>query len=300
MLVGPDRIRWRSRVFSAFPVPNRSNKSRTLLAGCIATAAVVVGVGAPAEGAKLGQTARTPAPACPKSPCQAVGRTTALQLVADGQRGPFKARADGRVVGWAVNLGSPNAEQRTFFGDFFASGALGMVPTARIAVLKRTSEDREYKLKAQGPVMDLSSQLGSYSVYTLAEPLRIRAGEFVGLTVPTWSTSFAVELDRTSNIWRASREDGACEAENDIKAGKAQQKVGSTRTYACDYSTARVLYWAFYEPKKAGGEGEGKAAAEAAAGAMKVEAAGAAAMKAAAAGETARSAVQRSGYLYAG
>ncbi len=181
-----------------------------------------------------------------------------MQLVADGRRGPFKARSDGRVVAWAIDLAEPNQEQRTFFGDFFTSASLGVTPTARIAVLKRTGEERDYKLKAQGPVMDLSTSLGGYNVFTLAEPLKIRAGEFVALSVPTWSTSFAVELDRTSNIWRASREDGACEAENDIKAGKAQQKIGSTRTYACDYSTARVLYWAFYEPKNAGGgEGEG-------------------------------------------
>lgn len=224
---------------------------RPLAATGALLAALIVGLAtAPAEGAKLGQTARTPQPACPKSPCQAVGSTTAIQLVADGQRGRFKARSDGRVVAWAVDLAAPNREQRTFFGDFFASQALGMSPTARISVLKRKGEERDYKLKAQSPVVDLSSALGSYTVFTLAERLPIRKGEFLALTVPTWATSFAVELGRTSNIWRASRQEGACEAEADIKAGKPQQNVGSTRVYACDYSTARVLYWGFYQPKK--------------------------------------------------
>lgn len=222
------------------------------LGAAAAVAAVAFAFGASADAAKLGQTARTPVPACPKSPCQAVGRTTAIQLVADGRRAPFKARSDGRVVAWAIDLSQPNQEQRTFFGDFFASSALGTRPTARIAVVKRKGDGRDYKLKGQGPVMDLTSSMGSYQVFTLTDPLPIRKGEFLALTLPTWAPSFAVNLERTSNIWRASRADGACQAEDDIKAGKAQQKVGSTREYGCDYSTARVLYWGFYETKRQG------------------------------------------------
>ena len=221
-----------------------------VLFGAAAAAAAAFALGGTADAAKLGQTARAPAPACPKSPCQAVGRTTAIQLVADGRRAPFKARSDGKVVAWAIDLSQPNQEQRTFFGDFFTSSALGTRPTARIAVVKRTGDARQYKLKGQGPVMDLSSTMGSYQVFTLADPLTIHKGEFLALTIPTWAPSFAVNLNRTSNIWRASREEGRCQAEDDIKAGKAQQNVGSTREYGCDYSTARVLYWGFYEPKQ--------------------------------------------------
>jgi hypothetical protein len=220
------------------------------LCSVAAAATLAFAIGGSADAAKLGQTARTPGPACPKSPCQAVGRTTAIQLVADGRRAPFKARKAGRVVGWAIDLSQPNQEQRTFFGDFFTSNALGTRPTARIAVVKRKGDARQYKLKGQGPVMDLTSSMGSYQVFTLADPLPIRKGEFLALTIPTWAPAFAVNLNRTSNIWRASREDGRCQAEDDIKAGKAQQNVGSTRQYGCDYSTARVLYWGFYEPKK--------------------------------------------------
>lgn len=210
----------------------------------------IAGVLASSAGAAvLGQTQRTPGPACPKSPCQAVGRTTALQIVADGQRAPFKARKDGKVVAWAVRLANPNKEQTEFFGDFFASENLGMRPTARIAVIKRKGDDRKYKLKGQSPVMDLTSSLGSYQVFTLTDPLRIRKGEFLALTIPTWAPSFAIELNRTSNIWRASRAQGKCQSEGDIKSGKAQQKVGSTRSYGCDYTTARVLYWGFLAPE---------------------------------------------------
>jgi len=203
-----------------------------------------------AEAAKLGQTNRTPPPACPKSPCQAVGRTTAIQLVADGKRGVFKARQPGKLVAWAIDLSAPNKEQRAFFSDFFTSQVFGAKPTARIAVLRRKGKGRDYKLTQQGPVVDLTSALGSYQVFTLSKPLRMRKGEFLALTIPTWAPAFAVDLNRTSNIWRASRVNGKCQNEDDIKAGKAHQKVGSTREYGCDYSTARVLYWGFYEPKR--------------------------------------------------
>jgi hypothetical protein len=229
------------------PLSRTSTRLTTLAvaAGLLISASAVSG----ADAAKLGQTPRSPTPACPKSPCQAVGRTTALQLVADGQRAPFKARKDGKIVAWALDLSRPTKDQRSFFSDFFQSNALGMKPTARVAVLKRKGKGRNYKLKRQGPVIDLSSSLGSYQVFTLTDPLRIRKGEFMALTIPTWASSFAVDLNRTSNIWRASRADGHCTADNDIKTGKAQQKVGSVREYGCDYSTARVLYWGFYEPK---------------------------------------------------
>ena len=227
------------------------------LAAASAVGALSIGFAGDADAAKLGQTARTPAPACPKSPCQAVGRTTAIQLVADGRRAPFKARSSGRLVAWAVDLSEPNEEQRTFFGDFFASTALGTQPTARIAVVKRKGDGRDYKLKGQGPVVNLASSMGTYQVFTLTDPLPIRKGEFLALSIPTWAPAFAVNLNRTSNIWRASRDEGRCQAEADIKAGKAQQKVGSTRQYGCDYSTARVLYWGFYEATRGGGGGGG-------------------------------------------
>ena len=220
------------------------------LLGAALAAVLALALGSSADAAKLGQTSRTPAAACPKSPCQAVGRTTAIQLVADGRRAPFKARANGRVVGWAIDLSEPNQEQRTFFGDFFASGALGTQPAARISVVKRKGDGREYKLKGQGPVVNLASSMGAYQVFTLTDPIPIRKGEFLALTIPTWAPTFAVNLNRTSNIWRASRTQGHCQAEEDIKAGKAHQNVGSTREYGCDYSTARVLYWGFYEPKR--------------------------------------------------
>jgi hypothetical protein len=196
----------------------------------------------------LGNTGRTPEPSCPKTPCEAVGSVTGFQMVADGTRAPFKAREDGFIVGWAVDLSDPNKSQTNFFADFYQSNAFGTTPTARISVLKRKNE-RNYKLKAQSPVVTLGSVLGTKQTFTLTNPLKIRKGEFLALTIPTWAPSFAVNQSGPTNVWRSSRVEGKCSGTANIKAGKPQQKVGSERSYGCDYKTARLLYWGYYTPR---------------------------------------------------
>jgi hypothetical protein len=171
-------------------------------------------------------------------------------MMADGVRPLFKAREDGFLVGWAIDLSRPKDSETNFFGDFYQSDAFGMTPTARIAVIKRKDE-RNYKLKAQSPVVGLNSVLGTKQTFTLTDPLKIRKGEFLALTIPTWAPSFAVGLSQQANLWRSSRVDGQCGATdpNQIKNGKPQQKVGSTRSYGCDYKGARLMYWGFYTPR---------------------------------------------------
>jgi hypothetical protein len=205
----------------------------------------------------LGTTDRAPAPECPRSPCEAVGRTTGFQLMADGERAPFKVRESGSLVAWAIDLSKPRESQRSFFGDFYESTQLGTSPTARISVIKRAGDGRQYKLKGQSPIVDLTSSLGSRQTFTLTDPLRLRKGDMVALTIPTWAPAFAVDLAGRANRWRSSRNDGECTSRGDIRKGKPQQNVGSEREYGCDYSGARLLYWAYYTPRGGGGGGQG-------------------------------------------
>ncbi len=219
---------------------------------CMLTAGIT---GAGATAAKtLGKTNRSPEPSCPKNgpneSCEAVGSVSGIQLLADGSRGIFKAREDGKLVAWALDLSKPKSSEFDFFGDFYESGQFGVAPTARISVLKR-KDARDYKLKAQSPVVGLNSVLGTNQTFTLSDPLKIRKGEFLALTIPTWAPAFGVGLSGDGNLWRSSRDAGQCGANdpNQIKNGKPQQKVGSTREYGCDYKGARLLYWGFYVPK---------------------------------------------------
>jgi hypothetical protein len=235
--------------------------SRTFFVAVLATACMLtagVGVAGAVKAKTLGKTNRTPPASCPANTpddpgadrdCQAVGRVTGFQMMADGTRPLFKARESGFVVAWAIDLSDPSREETDFFGDFYESNIFGKIPTARVSVIKR-KDDRNYKLKGQSAVVGLNAVLGTKQTFTLNDPLKIRKGEFLALTLPTWAPSFAVGLTGPTNIWRSSRAAGACLETGEIRNGKPQQKVGSTREYGCDYRGARLLYWGYYVPRK--------------------------------------------------
>lgn len=195
----------------------------------------------------IGNTEDTPKPSCPKDPCQAIGSVTGFQASARGEKDLMEVPEDGELVAWSMRLSKPKASQRQFFGKFYKDKELGTAPTARIAVLKRPKEGNEYKLKAQGPVTEVNDDLGTKPLYTLDDPIPIKQGDIIALTVPTWIPNFAVNLSNR-NVWRASREKGACEDSNDIKKGRAHMKVGSKRVYGCAYRQARILYTANFVP----------------------------------------------------
>jgi hypothetical protein len=237
--------------------PVRSARFALLAAlGLVALCALIGVSRASATPAKtLGNTSRTPAPSCPSSgdndPCEAVGSVTGFQVVADGVQAPFKARENGWVVAWAIDLSKPKDSETNFFGNFYQSGTFGTAPTARLSVIRRR-DGRNYKLKAQSPVMPISSVFGHKETFTLTDPLKMKKGDFIALTIPTWAPSFAINLNARTNTWRASRVEGQCGSSDNpdqIKNGKPQQKVGSKREYGCDYRGARLLYWAYYTPR---------------------------------------------------
>jgi hypothetical protein len=221
-------------------------------------AAMVASAGA-AKVRTLGKTRHTPPPDCPTDtasrPCEAIGSVTGFQLVADGQKNPFQADRDGKIVAYALALSRPNKDQRNFFGTLFKNSEFGTHPSARIAVLKRVARHK-YKLLRQSRAVTLDSAMGHTEIFTLDNPLGIRKGRLVGLTVPTWAPNFASPLNRRANEWRASRTKDNCApksgSSSDVKEfarkSRPQQKIGSTRIYACDYRGARLLYWAYYVP----------------------------------------------------
>ena len=186
----------------------------------------------------LGQTATEPDPSCPNMPCQAIGSVTGFQ-VNNGQTNlPFLVTQDGTITAWTLTLAQPTNSQRTFFNGFF-----GTPPQARLAILRRVpgTNPPRYSLRRQGSVKVLTPYLGQ--TVKFSANLKVEKGDIIGLTVPTWAPAFAQDLD-TSNVWRASREPGACKNATDIRQGEPQERVGSRATYGCKYSTARLLYTA--------------------------------------------------------
>jgi hypothetical protein len=188
-------------------------------------------------------------PSCPTT-CQAIGKTTGFQTAIAGQRNPFVASSRGRIVAWSIKTGAPstkpnpnNNNQSDY--DFFTK-TFGGSPKARISVLKPIMKQIKagkpiYKLKAQSPVEDLSQFLGQTTTFTLDTPLRVKPNNIVALTVPTWAPAFAIN-QAANTKWQASRKKGKCNNTEDILAGTPQDALGSQRSYACTYNTARLLY----------------------------------------------------------
>jgi hypothetical protein len=212
------------------------------LAGCL-VGLVFVSAGAGAATSSkttivLGSTASTPDPSCPELPCQAVGSVTGFQVSTNQSSLPYRVPRNGRVKAWTLTLAQPTNRQRAFFNGFF-----GTPPQARLSILRRVpgSEPPRYSLRSQGSVRVLSPYLGQ--TVKFGASLRVRKGDIVGLTIPTWAPAFAQDLS-AKNAWRASREPGKCTNSTDIRQGKAQQRVGERVTYGCRYATARLLYTA--------------------------------------------------------
>ena len=195
----------------------------------------------------LGKTGNTPNPSCPGN-CQVQARVTGFQKSVDGKRGIFRVKQTGHIVAWSVDLSRPNERERNFFEDNLSSADFGSRPAARLSVIKKTDR-QQYKLTKQSPVVELKSSLGGSPIFTLTEPLRVRPGEVVALTVPTWLPNFAHERVSRDNAWVGSRGSKKCEGEeNLLEKSKPHQKVDSVRKYGCVYRGARLLYRAYFVP----------------------------------------------------
>jgi hypothetical protein len=212
------------------------------LAACLALLVVLVGGAGAATGSRttvvLGSTASVPDPSCPDLPCQAVGGVTGFQVSTDQSQLPFQVPRDGKVKAWTLTLAQPTNQQRAFFNGFF-----GTPPQARLSILRRVpgTNPPRYSLRRQGSIRVLSPYLGQ--TVKFGASLAVEQGDIVALTIPTWAPAFAQDLS-AKNAWRASREPGKCTNSTDIRQGEPQLQVGRRATYACRYSTARLLYTA--------------------------------------------------------
>jgi hypothetical protein len=234
-------------VFNELMTYAASARTRRLIALPLAAALVAVlslaastgTAGAAPKTAVLGAAAPA-TPSCPDA-CQAIGKTTGFQTTIGKTKHPFEAPFAGRVVAWSIKLSQPTTKPMEFFEDFF-----GGPPQARLSVLKPIMKKIKagnpvYELKAQSPVEELNSFLGTTTTFALQAPLKVKKGHIVALTVPTWAPAFAVGQGGNT-AWQASRQRTKCNKAADIKAGTAQQALNKGRSYGCTYKTARLLY----------------------------------------------------------
>jgi hypothetical protein len=202
----------------------------------------------------LGKTANYPESGCPNvRGCEVIARVTGIQMKADAVDHPFRAPASGQLVAWWLKLPELRDTQFRSFSELF-----GGSPAARVSILRRGKRGR-VRLVRQGPVEPLRSHLGTKGRvrFRLAAPLRIKEGDYVGLTAVTWVPAFAVGLDANNNYWLASRPKDRCSTPSSqnperfaayYRNSDAHVEASTVRHYRCIYRTARLIYWARIVP----------------------------------------------------
>jgi hypothetical protein len=205
----------------------------------------------------LGKTSNYPASGCPRTDrCEVIARVTGIQMRADGVDHPFRAPKSGQIVAWWLKLPALRRSQVKSFSDLFGGG-----PAARIAILRRGVGGR-VRMVRQSPTEDLRAHLGARgrARFRLLQPLRVKEGDYVGLTAITWVPAFAVGLDPVGDSWLASRPERRCDTPSSrdpkrfasyYKVSDAHEEASTVKQYRCLYRTARILYWARFVPDEA-------------------------------------------------
>jgi hypothetical protein len=143
-----------------------------------------------------------------------------------------------------VTLSRPSAEQIEFFNDNF-----GTPPEVQLSVLRRgeTRQTRlNYRLLAQSETFAVDDYFGSSPTFVLEQPLRVRRGNWVGITVDTWAPMFANNLSR-AEWWRSSRAKRSCDPPRSLNQF-SMGELGQVGVFGCTYHGARLLYTVTYIP----------------------------------------------------
>jgi len=202
---------------------------------------------------ELGQTA-TPiaSPVCPTgvpaTQCSIIlTRTTAIQSVSDGVGYPATVKRSGWIVAFTVGLSQLSSNAKTEKSYIhIADQAYGGTAQLALTVLKPGPKSK-FTVTAQSAIFHLIPFLGQVLQEPLSLPpsftqftaLPVKAGDVIGLTVPTWAPVLAYNLSTTKFAYRQSRTTN-CKT---FAAGEtAQLTVGASTRYLCDYTGTRVEY----------------------------------------------------------
>ncbi|HEX8713990.1 MAG TPA: hypothetical protein VF706_00350 [Solirubrobacteraceae bacterium] len=173
-------------------------------------------------------------PSCPASPCLAVSRTTGFQLKVATNTTLMSAPKAGSIVAWTITLGKPNATQTKFF-----NANEGGPAEAGIAILRAEKKPNlTWKLVAASPTVKLEKYFGKAAQFPLETTIKVKKGDIVALTVPTWAPALALGFGKDTS-WRASREKKQCSS---TSSQSTQTSIGSAVQYFCLYQTARLTY----------------------------------------------------------
>ena len=208
------------------------HRPRLIVAAGALLAVLTCAAPASARIIEIGATAAQATPTCPSSPCLAVSRTTGYQAKVVDSRAAYVVPRNGRIVAWTISLGSPDERQIEFFEDNYGESS------AQLTILRR-GKRLFHRVIGQSPVQQLQPYFGQRVQFPLESSIRVRRGQVVALTVPTWAPALT-QLLADGSSWRASRAKDTC-SETDSQT--AQTRMGQRTQYRCLYR-ARVTYGA--------------------------------------------------------
>jgi hypothetical protein len=198
----------------------------------------IVELGTPSDEASLN------CPGTEENQCVAAVRMTGLQgRTSGGRKNPYYIRRDGHLVAFTVQLSKPTEEEANFFNSRW-----GTPSTARISVLRKGDTRRtrlNYRLIRQSEEFRLDRYFGSRPTFVFDEPIPVKEGNWIGLTVPTWAPLLATDLTRF-DWWRASRPRESCDEFGTRQF--ALEDLREVTRFGCTYHGARLLYTVTYIP----------------------------------------------------
>jgi hypothetical protein len=219
-----------------------------LLISVLAAGTAVFAPAASARIIELGATADDVPLNCPgttDNPCVAAVRMTGYQgRASGGPKNPYYIRRDGHLIAFTLRLAKPTEDEVNFFNNNFGSPSL-----ARISVLRRgdTRKTRlNHRLIRQSDRFELDRYFGSRPTFVFDRPIKVRKGNWIAITVPTWPPLLATPVDR-ANWWRSSRASDSCDPPKSLNQF-AMEDLREVNKFGCTYHSARLLYTVTYVP----------------------------------------------------
>jgi hypothetical protein len=221
---------------------------RFFLVISVLAAASALAPAASARMIELGGTADAAPLNCPQQGdvlCVAAVRMTGYQgRASGGPKNPFYIRRDGHLVAFTVQLAKPSEDEVNFFENNFGSPSM-----ARISVLRRgdTRKTRlNHRLVRQSERFELDRYFGSKPTFVFDRPIKVRKGNWIALTIPTWAPLLASPIAR-ENWWRSSRASDSCNPPESLHQF-AMEDLREVQKFGCTYHGARLLYSVTYVP----------------------------------------------------
>ena len=103
-----------------------------------------------------------------------------------------------------------------------------------------------HRLIRQSDRFSLDRYFGSKPTFAFDEPIPVKEGNWIAITVPTWAPLLSTNLART-NWWRSSRAKASCEPPQSLRQF-AMESLREVNQFGCTYHGARLLYTVTYIP----------------------------------------------------